>query len=212
MLNARRWLGLFLFALACAGTAQAAVTEGREYTRLSPPQPTDSGGKVEVIEYFWYGCPHCYALEPTLNRWVKSLPKDVEFRRVPALPTPRWMPLARTYYTLEALGELDRLHGQVFDAIHRDSVRLDQPDVQLEWMAKHGIDKKKFTDAWNSFTVQSKVKRAAQLTQAAKIDSVPSLVVDGKYVASVSTAGGNDQLVAVLNELIAKARSEHGKK
>jgi thiol:disulfide interchange protein DsbA len=210
MFHWKKWLGLFMLAAACAAPAQAA-SEGREYTLMNPAQPTEGGNKVEVIEFFWYGCPHCYSLEPALNKWVRSLPGDVVFKRVPAIPTPRWAPLARTFYTLDAMGELERLHSEVFDAIHRDNVKLDRPEVQQDWIARKGVDAKKFNDTWNSFTVQSKVNRAAQMTQSYRIDSVPTLVVDGKYKTSVSAAGGNEQLIAVLNELVAKARGARGK-
>lgn len=212
MLNPKKWLWSFLLLAAFAGWAHAAVTAGREYANLQPAQPTESGTKVEVVEFFWYGCPHCYTLDPALNKWVRQLPKDVEFRRIPAIPTPRWAATARTFYTLEAIGELERLHSDVFDAIHRDGVKMDNEATQLEWMAKKGVDRKKFSDAWSSFSVQSKVQRAAQLTQSYKIDSVPTMVVDGKFVTSVSMAGGQDKLMGVLDDLVAKARSERGGK
>lgn len=215
MSSMKKWLGLIgISLLLAAGSASAALQAGREYKPLTPPQPVETGAKIEVIEFFWYSCPHCYDLEPTLKKWVARLPKDVEFRRIPAVLADSWAPNARTFYTLEALGELGRLHGDVFDAIHAGHVRLENEKIQFEWMAKKGIDGKKFSDAWNSFSVQSKTKRAEQLTHAYGIDArdvgVPALIVDGKYLTMISMAGGPDQLMKVLDELIAKARSERG--
>lgn len=213
MTNMKKWLGLAgLFFALVAGSAGAASQAGREYKVLAAPQPVDSAAKIEVTEFFWYGCPHCFDLEPFLRKWTTKLPKDVEFRRVPAIPSERWAPLARTFYTLEAIGELERLHGEVFDAVHIDRVNLNDQKIQLEWMAKKGVDRKKFSDAWTSFTVQSKLKRAAQLSQAFDVTGVPTLIVDGKYATSVSMAGGPEQLMKTLDELVVKARGERGKK
>jgi thiol:disulfide interchange protein DsbA len=209
MLKMKRWLGLAGLVLALfAGAALAAAQAGREYKALARPQPTESGAKIEVTEFFWYGCSHCFDLEPFLKKWTAKLPQDVAFRRVPAIPTERWAPNARTFYTLEAIGELERLHGEVFDAIHIDRVNFNNEKAQLEWMAKKGVDSKKFTDAWNSFAVQSKTRRAVQLTQAHDISGVPTLVVDGKYLTSVSMTGSPEGLMQTLDELVAKARAE----
>ena len=211
-MNVRKWLGLagVLVALA-AGTAFA---QGRNatYKPLAKPQAVESGDKIEVVEFFWYGCSHCFDLEPFLNKWTARLPKDVEFRRLPAVPTERWLPNARTYFTLEALGLLDKLHGEVFDAIHIDRVNLNDERVQLDWMAKKGVDRAKFSEAWKSFSVQSKTKRAVQQTQAYDVNGVPTLVVDGKYMTSVSMTGSPEGLMKTLDELIVKARAERTKK
>jgi thiol:disulfide interchange protein DsbA len=207
----KKWLGLIgiTFALV-AGNAAAQATPS--YKALKSPQPVETGEKIEVVEFFWYGCPHCFDLEPFLKKWTAKLPKDVEFRRIPAIPTERWAPNARTYYTLESLGLLEKLHGEVFDAIHIDRVNFNDEKVQLDWMAKKGVDRNKFAEAWRSFSVQSKTKRAAQLTQAYDITGVPTLVVDGKYVTSVSMTGSPEGLMQTLDSLIAKARSERPKK
>lgn len=206
-----KWLGLIGLSLALvAGTAAA---QGKPaYKPLANPQAVETGEKIEVVEFFWYGCSHCFDLEPFLKKWTAKLPKDVEFRRVPAVPTERWMPNARTYYALEAMGLLDKLHGEVFDAIHLDRVNLNDEKIQLEWMAKKGVDRAKFNEAWKSFSVQSKTKRAVQLTQANDVNGVPTLVVDGKYQTSVSMTGSPEGLMKTLDELIVKARAERGKK
>lgn len=205
-----KWIalaGLFLTLAAGAAAQQKAA-----FRALATPQPVESGEKIEVIEFFWYGCPHCFDLEPALNKWKAALPKDVEFRRIPAVPTERWLPGARLYYTLEALGQLEALHGAVFDAIHLDRINLNDEKVQLDWMAKKGVDRARYAEAWKSFSVQSKTRRAVQQTQAYEISGVPTLVVDGKYQTSVSMAGSTEALLKTLDELIAKARTERRKK
>ncbi len=211
-MNLKNWLGLLGVSLALvAGTASAEIAAGRDYKPLASPQPVETGNRIEVIEFFWYGCPHCFDLEPFLKKWAARLPKDVEFRRIPAIPTERWLPNARTFYTLESLGQIEKLHGDVFDAIHIDRVNFNDEKIQLEWMAKKGVDRAKFAEAWKSFNVQSRTKRAVQLTQAYDISGVPSLVVDGKYLTSVSLTGSPEGLMQVLDELIVKARAERPK-
>ena len=206
----KNWLGLIGITLALL--AGAAAAQGKSaFKLLAAPQPVETGKKIEVIEFFWYGCPHCYDLEPFLKKWTARLPKDVEFRRIPAVPTERWMPNARTYYTLESMGLLEKLHGEVFDAIHIDRVNFNDEKTQLDWMARKGIDRNKFAEAWRSFSVQSKTKRAVQLTQSYDITDVPTLVVDGKYVTSVSMTGSPEGLMQTLDGLIAKARAERPK-
>ena len=208
-----KWLGLLGLSLTLlAGAAAAELKAGRDYKPLATPQAVETGAKVEVIEFFWYGCSHCFDLEPFLNKWTAKLPGDVEFRRIPAIPSERWLPNARTFYTLEALNLLDRLHGEVFDAIHIDRVNFNDEKIQLEWMEKKGVDKRKFAEAWKSFSVQGKTKRAVQLSQAYGVNSVPTLVVDGKYMTAVSMTGSPEGLMKTLDELIVKARAERGGK
>jgi thiol:disulfide interchange protein DsbA len=207
----KKWLGLVGLTLALAAGSVAA--QGKPaFKPLANPQAVETGDKIEVIEFFWYGCSHCFDLEPFLKKWTAKLPKDVEFRRIPAVPTERWMPNARTFYTLEALGLLEKLHGEVFDAIHIDRVNLNDERIQLDWMAKKGVDRAKFTEAWKSFSVQSKTKRAIQQSQAYDISGVPTLVVDGKYATSVSMTGSPEGLMKTLDDLIVKARAERPKK
>lgn len=210
-MHLKKWLGLLGLSLALVAGSVAA--QGRSaYKPLANPQAVETGDKIEVVEFFWYGCSHCFDLEPFLKKWTAKLPKDVEFRRIPAVPTERWLPNARTFYTLEALGLLEKLHGEVFDAIHIDRVNLNDEKTQLDWMARKGVDRAKFAEAWKSFSVQSKTKRAVQQTQAFDITGVPTLVVDGKYVTSVSMTGSPEGLMKALDELIVKARAERPKK
>jgi thiol:disulfide interchange protein DsbA len=137
-----------------------------------------------VVEFFWYGCIHCYNLEPQLEAWSKKLPPDVEFRRIPAVFSERWAHDAAIFYALEAMGQLDRLHKPLFDAIHKDRLRTDNPAALAEWLQRQKVDPKKFNDTLRSFGVQSKTRRAAQQTIAYKIDGTPAMAVHGRYVVS----------------------------
>lgn len=213
-MDRRKFLGLGavgVVLLAAGAQGFAALTAGKNFVALGQPLQVDTGAKIEVAEYFSYTCPHCYSLEPAMEQWVKTLPKDVEFRRQPTVFSRSWAPGARIYYALETLGELPRLHGKVFQAIHDDRVNLNDEAVLLDWMAKQGVDRKKLQDALNSFTVQSKVKRAEQLSRESKISGVPAVIVDGKYMTSASLTGSVESMFAALDQLIQKARSERKK-
>ncbi|MGE5615512.1 MAG: thiol:disulfide interchange protein DsbA/DsbL [Bacillota bacterium] len=196
------------FAAALGLLFAGAAAAQSSYTLLNPPQPTEGGGKVEVIEFFWYGCPHCYHLEPAVNAWLKALPKDVVFKRVPAVPSESWANMASIYYTLEAMGMLDKYHDKVFDAVHKDRLNLGNKKVRDEWLAKQGIDVAKYNDVEKSFAVVTKVQRAKQMTANYKIDSVPQIVVNGKYVVSSETAGGPEKIFAAVDQAVAQARRE----
>ena len=179
---------------------------GIDYRDVTPPQPTESGSKIEVLEFFWYGCPHCYAFEPALNAWTKRLPADVTFRRVHAQFNPQWTQHAKLFYTLDALGEIERLHRKCFDTIHGEKRDLLKDADMLEWAAQNGVDKTKFSDAFKSFGVAGKLQRAKQVVANYKIDGVPSLAVNGKFLTSPSIAGGQEKSLAVMDFLIAEER------
>jgi thiol:disulfide interchange protein DsbA len=201
--------GLIVFFVA--GLAQADPTAGVEYRELSTPQPTDTAGKIEVTEFFWYGCPHCYNFEPVIEPWTKKLSKDTQFRRVPAVFNDDWGKGARAYYALEAMGELQRLHKPLFDAVHKDGkLNVANEAALTEWLGKQGVDTKKFAAAYISFSVEGKVKRAAQLTQAYKIEGVPTIAVDGKYVVITDNLKSFDQMLAISDYLIDQARKKGG--
>jgi thiol:disulfide interchange protein DsbA len=199
---------LALATLAFMAAFPAAAQAPQTYALLQPPQPTEGGGKIEVIEFFWYGCPHCYALEPAVNAWIKAAPKDVVFKRIPAAPNPSWGEAAKIFYTLEAMGVLEQYHQKVFDAMHKDGVNLANKRLRDEWLAKNGIDPAKYNEMEKSFTVASKVSRAQQLTQAYKVDSVPRIVVNGKYYTSAEQAGGAQNVFSVVDQIVARARKE----
>src|SRR5512139_165494 len=207
----RRILTLSLATLGLlAGTAHAQFRQGQEFTLLNPPQATDGGGKVEVVEFFSYACGHCYKLEPFLASWVKKLPPDVVFKRVPGVASQSWSQLGLLYYSLEAMGKLDPLHERAFDAMHKENTNLSNPKIREGWLAKQGVDAAQFAAVEKSFSVQSKMSRAVQLMGAYKIDGVPTIVVNGKYVTSNAHAGGPDKVIPVVEQLIAMARKDMG--
>ena len=203
-------LGLTL--LFTAALVQAQPAQGTDYQELSPPQATDAPGKLEVIEFFWYGCPHCYNFEPVLDPWIKKLPKDTQFRRVPAIFSDEWAKGARAYYALDAIGEEQRVHKALFDAVHQsERLNVANEAALTEWLGKHGVDTKKFAAAYGSFSVESKIKRAAQLTQAYKIDGVPAMAVNGKYVISASAANTRERMLTITDYLLDRSRKDGAK-
>jgi protein dithiol oxidoreductase (disulfide-forming) len=205
----RKVLSLLAASLAFAAGSVLAQP-AQPWAPLSPPQPTDGSGKIEVIEFFWYGCPHCNAMEPYVNAWLKTKPADVEFKRIHAYPTESWGPGVLMFYTLEAMGLLDKYHDKVFDAIHKQNVNLNNAKKRDEWLQANGIDPAKFNEVSKSFSVSTKVARARQQTQAYKVDSVPRFFVNGKYFTSAEQAGGNDKIFPTIDQMIAVARKEKG--
>lgn len=199
---------LFALFLSClALTAGAAkLEEGFDYQRISPAQPTDAKGKVEVTEFFSYGCSHCAHFEPLLAPWAKRLPKDVVLRRVPVAFSEGWLPYSNLYYTLLAMGEVERLHGSVFEAIHDQRINLADPKVLEGWLAKKGVDVAKFRDTSRSFTVQTQVSRAQQIYKSFKIQGVPSMAVDGRFRPADPFAGSFGDLLRVVDGLIEMAK------
>ena len=205
------FVGLFAFAATLtAALPVAAQTAGKDYTPIVPAQPTEEAAKIEVLEFFSYGCPHCSDFHPLLAQWAAKQPGDVVVRKVPiTFGRAAWANAARLYYALEATGDLARLDGDVFKAIHSDRVNLFEENAIKEWVAKKGVDPKKFADAFSSFGVMSKVKRGDQLAQAYKIQGVPALAVDGKYLVGGQSFG---EVLAIADKLIAKARAEKSAK
>ncbi len=197
-------LGVFLAFAAGA----AELQEGQDFRLVSPPltAPKDT---IEVTEFFWYGCPHCFDFEPELAAWVRKLPAGVSFRRVPALfPGDRWLPGARLYFTLEAMDLVEKLHGEVFNAIHVDRQRLDDEKTLFEWVAKMGIDTKKFSATWSSPGVLSRLDAARELGPAAGLTGVPAVLVHGRYLAL--TRGNYEEMLATIDQLVARVRLETG--
>jgi thiol:disulfide interchange protein DsbA len=179
-----------------------------QYSELNPPQPVENDGKIQVIEFFWYGCPHCYSLEPYIEAWLKKLPPDVEFHRVPAVFNSRWGHDAAIFYTLEAMGLLEKLHRPLFDAIHKASLRTDNEAAFGEWLQKNGVDPRKFMDTMKSFGVQSKVKRAVQQTVAYKIDGTPAMAVAGRYTVSADQGRTQQGLLQSVDGVVALVRKQ----
>ena len=177
-----------------------------EYTPLQNALPVENPAKIEVAEFFWYGCIHCFNLEPVLEAWLPKLPADAYFRRIPAVFNERWAHDATIFYAFESLGLLEKLHRPFFDAIHKDRLKTDNPAALGEWLTKQGLDPKKFDAAMKSFGVQSKTKRAAQLTGASRIDGTPALMVHGRYTISTEQGRSREGMLANAERLIVAVR------
>ena len=200
-------------AMALSGLAAAAPVADRDYKVLGTAQPTDNPGKVEITEFFSYACPHCAELEPLFEAWIKRQPKDVVVRRVPVtFGREQWASLAKMYFTLDILGESDRMTLQVFNAIHKEDRNFSDEKAQFDWIASKGIDKKKYQDVYNSFSMAGKMQRANQMSAAYRVQGVPSVAVDGKFFTDVSMNGSFPAFFATLDALVAKARAEKGRK
>ncbi|MEK7322416.1 MAG: thiol:disulfide interchange protein DsbA/DsbL, partial [Pseudomonadota bacterium] len=199
------WLLPLLLLPALAQAAE--FQEGRNYTRIVPAQPTESKSKIEVVELFWYGCPHCYRFQPYLERWVKQLPADVEYRRMPATLAEHWIIHARAFYAAEALGVLDKIHKPLFDAIHAQKRRLDTEERLMEFFAEQGVSNDDFKKTFNSFSVEAKVRRAKEMSRRYQTEATPSIVINGKYILNPGQVEGNfNAMLKVMDFLIEKER------
>jgi len=192
-------------ALFVSGAACAEAVQGKDYKLLDPAQPT-STKKIEVLEFFFYECSHCFHLHPLIAAWEKNMPKDVEITYVPTIFRDSTVPLALTYYSLESMGQIKQLDDAIYQAIHVKNAGLYDLNSIADFVAQHGVDRAKFSAAYNSFSIQSKVMRAKQMIRSYGINGTPTLVVDGKYVL---TALQPEDMIRVLNDVIAKARKEH---
>jgi thiol:disulfide interchange protein DsbA len=209
------------FSLGCsaamAGVGAAPLTvlaqakppvAGTDYQVLEQRAAVEApAGKIEVVEFFWYSCPHCNAFEPTLNAWIKAVPKDVSVRRVPVAFRDDFVPQQRLYYALEAMGLLDKLHGQVFAAIHVDKLKLARGDDIGDWIVKHGVDRTKFMEQYNSFSVSTKATRGSQLQNTYKVEGVPALGVAGRFYTDGSMARSMERALQVVEFLLTQVRS-----
>nr|WP_315191359.1 thiol:disulfide interchange protein DsbA/DsbL [uncultured Albidiferax sp.] len=181
---------------------------GTDYLVLDKPAPTEApAGKVEVVEFFWYACPHCFAFEPALSAWLKKLPKNVAFRRVPVVFQDSFIPPQKLYYTLEALGQLEALHGKVFNAIHVERQKLDKDGLVIDWAAKQGLDKAKFVEVYNSFSVATKVRKAAQLQEAYKVAGVPAMGVAGRFYTDGTQAQSMERGLTIVDYLVSQQKT-----
>ena len=184
-----------------------APQEGADFLVLDKPAPNEAGaGKIEVVEFFWYSCPHCYRFEPQLQEWIKKMPKDVVLRRAPVAFRPDFEPQQRLYFVLEAMGKVEELHTKVFNAIHVERQPLNTADLVIAWAEKQGVNKAKFTEAYNSFPVATKTRKATLLQDSYKVDGVPALGVAGKYYTSGSVAQTMERALLVTDYLIGLAR------
>ena len=203
-----------LLMLASLNVLAADPQMGKDFDRTAQAIANENPNKIEVVELFWYGCGHCHNMEAPLNAWVKKLPADVAFKRVPGLPNQSWAPMAKTYYALETLGLLDKLHTPLFDAIHKQKA-LNPTDEKaaIDWVTKQsGLDKIKVEDAFNSFSTNANLKRAANIFRASGATGVPSLVINGQYITSSTMAGNNDLALKTADYIITNIRADKAKK
>ena len=221
LLKAFLALTIVCFALGAAGVR--AQVAGKEYRMLPLPQPANSGKSVEVIEFFWYGCPHCNNMQPALEAWLKTKPADVLFKRQPAAFDKDWLQLARAYYTIEAMGLVDRLHQPLFAAIHEKRelnprTLVKDPTPLFDWVARQGVDRQKFIDTYNSFGVNSRTQRTIAITSNYDVPGTPALIIDGRFLTAPSMVLNPDnslnypRFFQVLDQLIAMARKSRAGK
>ena len=204
----KRSLLVFSLLLMFAGMAQAAgYEEGKHYKRVDHPK-TIEGDTVEVLEFFWYGCPHCYSFEPYIGKWEKNKPENVAFERIPATFQPMWVLHARAYYALQMLGVGEQIHPKFFSEIHNKKNYMKTLDALIAFVEKQGVNRTEFVDAMNSFTVETKVRKAQKLVNGYKLNGVPSVTVNGKYLISASMAGSYDNMIKIMNYLIEKEAAQ----
>jgi thiol:disulfide interchange protein DsbA len=209
----RVWMVALMFAALLGATpaGAAAPVSGHDFLTLPVPQPVSPAGKVVVMEFFWYDCPHCAEFEPTLEAWARQLPPYVVLERVPVMWGARFVPQQRLYYALLALGKVGALQARVFAAIHQQGIKLETPEQMADWLQKQGVPRQQFLNAYNSFSVQMQARRAAELTTAYQIQGVPSLAVQGRYVASADLPGtpSMEAVLRVVDALIAQVHGAH---
>ncbi|MGR8981163.1 MAG: thiol:disulfide interchange protein DsbA/DsbL [Gammaproteobacteria bacterium] len=198
MLKKITQVGIFALLFFCAIAAKA----GQGYETINPAQPTRDPNKIEVIEFFWYGCPHCYSFEPLLEAWVKKLPDNVEFIRQPAVFSDLWGKHAKAYFVAEALGVVDKVHADFFDAIQNKREKLETEDQLAKFFAEHGVKEAEFREAFNSFLVDAKMRQAATMPARYGVTGVPNIIVNGKYKVDAKSAGSHEKMIEVMNQLI----------
>lgn len=205
----KKFLASLLLILSTNVFAEAPKV-GADFDAVAQPISTDNAAKIEVMEIFWYGCPHCYHMDPVLNAWVKKQAADVYFKRVPGLPNASWAPMAKAFYAMESLGIQEKLHTPLFDAVNKTKT-LDPTNEKaaIQWVtAQSGLDKFKVEQAFKSFTINTSLNRAALIFRNSGATGVPSLVIDGKYITSSTMAGGNEQALKVADYIIENVRND----
>jgi thiol:disulfide interchange protein DsbA len=200
---------MMLLWLPCAAMAEA-FQEGKDYLRLASPVPTATPNKVEVLELFWYGCPHCYSLESEVNRWLSRKPQNVEFVRLPAVLGRHWELGARTYFTAETLGVLDKVHEPFFRAIHERRRTFANKEQLAGFFAEQGVDEKAFLEAFDSFAVETKLRRSQELVRRYRVDGVPAVIINGKYIITTSSAGSAAKVFEIVDFLVGKEEAAAG--
>jgi thiol:disulfide interchange protein DsbA len=202
---------LLLLPFAAAAQAPKLPLQGREFQLLDPPRPVSTGERIEVIEFFYYGCAICYESQPHIARWLLKTGPSVTLRRVPAVSAEGWEPFARTFYALETMGQLTRLHWPVFDNHHFDGKRLNEEKNLVDWLGQNGVDTVKFREALNSADTKAKVAAAHKMLDTYNVRGVPTFVVDGKYVTSARMANGVKEVMEVVEYLVQRSAAERKK-
>ena len=202
------WLLPLLLLPMALTAAEREIDEGIDYKKLSPAMNTAAPeGKVEVLEMFWYGCPHCYQLEPALEKWVHDNADKIHFVRRPSMLNPQWETHARAYYALQALDEVDRMHNILFKALHEEKRRLNDVDALAEFFAAHDVDEAKFRKTFRSFYVETNIRRERALAKRGFASGVPAVVIDGQYFTDTTIGGGYKGMIEVMSFLVDKARN-----
>jgi thiol:disulfide interchange protein DsbA len=202
-----RWFSTLLISVLLTGPLAAAeYSEGMQYLRLANPQPTSVADKVEVVELFWYGCPHCFDLEPHIRQWLETKPDDVEFVRMPAVLGPGWELLGKGFYTAELLGVQDRIHPALFEALHVKKQKINDEAALQDFFVNHGVSAEDFRKTFASFAVSVKLNNARAMTRRYAITGVPTLIVNGKFSTGGRQAGSNANIIKVVDYLVARER------
>jgi len=214
----KKFFAIFMLAFGALTMGNAAHADapkqGEQFDVVAQPISTENPAKIEVLEIFWYGCIHCYQMEAPLNAWVKKLPGDVYFKRMPGLPNPSWAPMAKAFYAMETLGVAEKLHTPLFEAVHKQKT-LNPTDEKaaIDWVTKQsGLDKLKVEQAFKSFTINTSLNRAAITFRNSGATGVPSLVIDGKYITSSTMSGGNEQALKTADYIIDNVRKDKAAK
>jgi thiol:disulfide interchange protein DsbA len=203
-----RWFSTLLVSLLLTGPLAAAeYSEGKQYLRLAKPQPTSESNKIEVVELFWYGCPHCFELEPHIQQWLETKPDDVVFVRMPAVLGPRWEMLAKGFYTAELLGVEDRVHPALFEALHEKRQKINDEAALQDFFVNHGVSAEDFRNTFGSFAVSVKLNNARAMTRRYAITGVPTIIINGKFSTGGRQAGSNANIIKVVDYLVAQERS-----
>ena len=208
----KRLAYISFFLMISSGLARAEnYNEGVEYQRVTD-QPTESADKIEVLEFFWYGCPHCFTFEPILKKWLETKPANVEFIRVPAVFRPEWKVHARSYYALQAMGLGEKYHLAIFNAMHKDKKTLYSETDMIDFLVSKGVNKEEFKAAYNAFSVDGQVRKAIKKVQGYAIQGVPAMAVNGKYLISGKSAGSYENMLKIVDDLVKQEAAAAAKK
>lgn len=198
---------LLLTWIGCS-SVHADIIEGKDYTILSNPQPTGKNSKIEVVNFFWYGCQYCAQLRPQIKTWLKNKPGDIHFQESPAIIHPSWIPAAKLFLTIQQINAMDKLHNQAFKAIHQDNINLHEEPTLFHWIETQGENRDKFTHIYQSIEIQINIARSTHMTRQYQITGVPAIVVNGKYLTSTKMGGTAENTMTIVDKLIKKARRD----